>query len=77
MSRLNVPLVTALMLLVAPALPLPPAPPRRRRRSRRHPRRRRRHRSCEDDPDKAAGYRAGLAAALDAGYAVLERGGRA
>ena len=26
-------------------------------------------------PDKAAGYRAGLAAALDAGYAVLERGG--
>ncbi len=26
-------------------------------------------------PDKAASYRAGLAAALDAGYAILERGG--
>src|SRR5580765_3204092 len=73
MSRLNMPLVTALLLLAGPAFAAkPPAAP---------PIALAIHGGAgvidpaKMTPDKAAGYRAGLAAALDAGYAVLERGG--
>lgn len=77
MSRLNMPLVTALLLLAGPALAAkPPAPPPAA-----PPIALAIHGGAgvidpaKMTPDKAAGYRAGLAAALDAGYAVLERGG--
>ena len=75
MSRLNLPLI-ACLALVAPAFgakpPPPPGPP---------PVALAIHGGAgvidpaKMTPDKAAAYRAGLAAALDAGYAVLERGG--
>ena len=74
---------------VAPAYPPARHPGARRHRARqrrtapggrasdrhRHPRRRRRHRAAHMTPEHEASYRAGLGAALDAGYAVLERGG--
>ena len=77
MSRLNMPLVTALLLLVEPAFAAKPATPPPAG----PPIALAIHGGAgvidpaKMTPDKAAGYRAGLAAALDAGYAVLERGG--
>lgn len=77
MSRLNLPLIVCLAL-AAPAFgakpppPPPPGPP---------PVALAIHGGAgvidpaKMTPEKAAAYRAGLAAALDAGYALLERGG--
>ena len=77
MSRPNLPALACLLLLIAPVCgaappPAPPPPPAialaihggagviER---------------AKMTPEKEASYRAGLAAALDAGYAILERGG--
>jgi beta-aspartyl-peptidase (threonine type) len=77
MSRLNLPALACLLLLIAPVSgaappPAPPPPP---------PVALAIHGGAgvierpKMTPEKEASYRAGLAAALDAGYAILERGG--
>jgi beta-aspartyl-peptidase (threonine type) len=77
MSRPNLPALASLLLLIAPLSnaappPAPPPPP---------PIALAIHggagviERAKMTPEKEASYRAGLAAALDAGYAVLERGG--
>jgi beta-aspartyl-peptidase (threonine type) len=77
MSRPNLPTLAGLLLLIAPVCgaappPAPPPPPAVALAI---------HGGAgvierpKMTPEKEASYRAGLAAALDAGYAILERGG--
>jgi len=77
MSRPNLPALACLLLLIAPVCgaappPAPPPPPAIALAI---------HGGAgvierpKMTPEKEASYRAGLAAALDAGYAILERGG--